>query len=25
LAILTLEVYYRMLPIYQQEAVESDF
>jgi hypothetical protein len=25
LAILTLEVYYRMLPIYQPEAVESDF
>ena len=25
LAILTLEVYYRLLPIYQQEAVESEF
>ncbi len=25
LAIMTLEVYYRLLPIYQQEAVESDF
>jgi hypothetical protein len=25
LAILTLEVYYRLLPIYQQEAVEAEF
>ena len=25
LAILTLEVYYRLLPVYQKDAVESEF